>query len=128
MSVTWKGLFINGPKLIYQDEMNDNPLECVSSSQSQVGWHSAGGQLVSTTSMTNHYRQERTSRQIPSIAWLIANRPNDPLTSTASNGLWSCRKLNQGGGYRNPLLPTPINNHSYKYKLFMYRSWQGFYR
>ena len=96
VNVTWKGSVINGPKLIYQDEMNDNQLECISSSQAQVGWHYAGGQLVSTTSMTNHYRQERTStRQIPSIARLIANGPNDALTSTAGNGLWSCR-LNAG--------------------------------
>ena len=94
--VTWKGSVINGPKLIYQDEMNDNLLECVSSIQAQVGWHYAGGQLVSTTSMTNHYRQERTSTgEIPSRAKLIANRPNDALTSTAGNGLWSCR-LNAG--------------------------------
>ena len=61
VNVTWKGSLINGPRLIYQDEMNDNQLECISSSQAQVGWHYAGGQLVSTTSMTNHYRQERTS-------------------------------------------------------------------
>ena len=92
VSVTWKGSDINGPKLIYQDEMNDNPLFCVSSSQSQVGWHYASGQLVSTASMTNHYRQERNSTgTIPSKAKLIANRPNDALTSTAGNGLWSCR-------------------------------------
>ena len=40
-------------KLIYLDEiMNDNLLLCVSSSQTQVGWHSAGpGLLVSTTSI-----------------------------------------------------------------------------
>ena len=96
VNVTWKGSVINGPKLIYQDEMNDNPLECVSSDQARVGWHSAGGLLVSITSMTNHYRQERTSTgKIPSKAKLIANRPNDPLTSTAGNGLWSCR-LNAG--------------------------------
>ena len=96
VSVTWKGSDINSPKLIYQDEMNDNPLECVSNSQAQVGWHSAGGQLVSTTNMTNHYRQERTPPgKIPSKAKLIANRPNNPLTSTAGNGLWSCR-LNAG--------------------------------
>ena len=94
--MTWKGSVINGPKLIYQDEMNDNPLFCVSSSQAQVGWHSAGGLLVSITSMTNHYRQEKTSTgTIPSRAKLIANRPNDPLTSTPGNGLWSCR-LNAG--------------------------------
>ena len=103
VSVTWKGTLINGPKLIYQDEMNDNPLYCVSSDQAQVGWHSAGGQLVSTTSMTNHYRQERTSTgKIPSKAKLIANTPNDPLTSTASNGLWSCR-LNAGFGGAVPV-------------------------
>ena len=67
VSVTWQGSVIDGPKLIYQDEMNDNPLFCVSSSQSRVGWHYAGGLLVSTTSMTNHYRQERTSTgKIPS--------------------------------------------------------------
>ena len=78
--------------------MNDNPLFCVSSSQAQVGWHYAGGQLVSTTSMTNHYRQERTpTGKIPSKAKLIANRPNDALTSTVGNGLWSCR-LNAGFG------------------------------
>ena len=72
--------------------MNDNPLFCVSSDQAHVGWHSAGGQLVSTTNTTNHYRQERTSTgTIPSKAKLIANRPNDPLTSTTGNGLWSCR-------------------------------------
>ena len=96
VSVTWKGSVINGPKLIYQDEMNDNSLFCVSSIQAQVGWHYAGGQLVSTTSTTSHYRQERTSTgKIPSKAKLIVNRPNDPLTSTAGNGLWSCR-LNAG--------------------------------
>ena len=103
VSVTWKGSDINGPKLIYQDEMHDNPLFCVSSSQSRVGWHSAGGQLVSTTSITNHYRQEKTSTgTIPSKAKLIANRPNDPLTSTAGNGLWSCR-LNAGFGGAVPV-------------------------
>ena len=103
VSVTWKGSVINGPKLIYQDEMNDNPLECVSSNQSRVGWHYAGGQLVSTTSLTNHYRQERTpTGKIPSKAKLIANRPNDALTSTAGNGLWSCR-LNAGFGGAVPV-------------------------
>ena len=104
VNVTWKGSLINGPKLIYQDEiMNDNLLFCVSSSQAQVGWHSAGGQLVSTTSTTNHYRQERTSTgKIPSKAKLIANRPNDALTSTAGNGLWSCR-LNAGFGGAVPV-------------------------
>ena len=105
VSVTWKGSVINGPKLIYHDEMNDNPLFCVSSSQSQVGWHYASGLLVSTFSMTNHYRQERTSTgKIPSKAKLIAIRPNDPLTSTAGNGLWSCR-LN--GGF-NGAVPVGI--------------------
>ena len=103
VNVTWKGSVINGPKLIYQDEMNDNPLECVSSSQAQVGWHYAGGQFVSTTSMTNHYRQKRTATgEIPSRANLIAVRPNDPLTTTAGNGLWSCR-LNAGLGEAVPV-------------------------
>ena len=103
VSVTWKGSVINGPKLIYQDEINDNPLFCASSDQSRVGWHYAGGQLVSTTSMTSHYRQERTpTGQIPSKAKLIANRPNDALTSTAGNGLWSCR-LNVGFGVAVPV-------------------------
>ena len=83
--------------------MDDNPLECVSSDQAQVGWHSAGGLLVSTTSMTNHYRQERTpTGKIPSKAKLIANRPNDALTSKAGNGLWSCR-LNAGFGGAVPV-------------------------
>ena len=96
VSVTWKGSVINGPKLIYHDEMNDNPLFCVSSIQAQVGWHYASGLLVSTASMTNHYRQERTStRKVPSKAKLIANGQNGALTSTAGNGLWSCR-LNGG--------------------------------
>ena len=73
--------------------MDDNQLFCVSSNQAQVGWHTASGQLVSTT---NHYRQNRTATgEIPSRANLIAVRPNDPLTSTAGNGLWSCR-LNGG--------------------------------
>ena len=83
--------------------MNDNPLECVSSIQAQVGWHYAGGQIVSTASMTNHYRQERTSTgTIPSKAKLIANRPNDALTSTIGNGLWSCR-LNADFGVAVPV-------------------------
>ena len=105
VSVTWKGSVINDPKLIYQDEMNDNQLFCVSSDQAQVGWHSPGGHFVSTTSTTNHYRQKRTATgEIPSRANLIsiANRPNDPLTSTAGNGLWSCR-LNAGFGGAVPV-------------------------
>ena len=105
VNVTWKGSVINGPMLIYQDEMNDNQLFCVSSTQTRVGWHSAGGQLVSTalTSMTNHYRQKRTAAgEIRSEADLIAVRPNDPLTSTTGNGLWSCR-LNAGFGGAVPV-------------------------
>ena len=103
VSVTWKGSVINGPKLIYQDEMNDNPLFCVSSSQAQVGWQYASGLLVSTASMTNHYRQERTStRKIPSKAKLIANGQNGALTSAAGNGLRSCR-LNAGFGGAVPV-------------------------
>ena len=100
VNVTWKGSVINGPKLIYQDEMNDNELFCISSTQTRVGWHSAGGQLVSTTlSMTNHYRQKRTATgEIPSEANLIAVRPNDPLTSTTDNGLWTCRLNGSSGG------------------------------
>ena len=103
VSVTWQGSVINGPKLIYQDEINDNPLFCASSDQAQVGWHFPGGHFVSTTSMTSHYRQERRSTgQIPSKAKLIANGPNDPVTSTAGNGLWSCR-LNAGFGGAVPV-------------------------
>ena len=105
VSVTWKRSDINGPKLIYQDEMDDNQLLCVSSIQAQVSWHSPGGQFVSTalTSMTNYYRQKKTATgEIPSKANLIAVRPNDPLTSTAGNGLWSCR-LNGGFGGAVPV-------------------------
>ena len=89
--MTWKGSVINGSRLIYQDEIEDNPLIC-NSNQGTVGWHFATGRLLSLTSTTDHFRQERT---VLSKSKLIINRPNNPLTSTAGNGLWTCR-LNGG--------------------------------
>ena len=108
VTVTWNGTTITGPVLIFQDELVrddrsnvyatpvDGTLICRSENQAQVGWHFAplsnSGQLVSTTSSTDHFRQRRTSSSAtPSVSRLTTNRPDEALTSAAANGLWSCR-------------------------------------
>ena len=106
--MTWNGAAITGPVLIFQDELVrddrtnvlatpvDGTVICRSENQAQVGWHFANGVLVSTVSITNYFRQRRTSSSAtPSVSRLTTNRPNKALTSAAANGLWTCR-LNGG--------------------------------
>ena len=101
MTVTWNGTIITGPVLIYQDELIiDNrtdvlapPLDgtviCRSENQATVGWHYADGSLVDT-STNGHFRQKRRFT-LPSVSRLTTNRPDEALTNTTANGLWTCR-------------------------------------
>ena len=95
---------ITGPVLIFQDELvrddrtnvlatpRDGAVICRSENQAQVGWHFTSGSFVSSTSITNHFRQRRTSSTAtPSVSRFTTNRPDEALTSAAANGLWSCR-------------------------------------
>ena len=106
VTVTWNGTTITGPwpVLIFQDELVrddrtnvlatpvDGTLICRSENQAQVIWHFANGVFPSTISTTNHFRQRRTSSSAtPSVSRLTTNRPDEVLTSAATNGLWSCR-------------------------------------
>ena len=104
VTVSWNGTTINGPVLIFQDELVrddrtnvlatpvDGTLICRSANQYQVGWHFANGVQVSTISPTNHFRQKRTSTSAtPSVSRLTTNTPDEADTSEAANGLWSCR-------------------------------------
>ena len=104
MTVTWNGTTITGPVLIFQDELvrddrtnvlaspMDGTVICRSENQARVGWQFANGVIVSRTSTTNHFRQRRTSSSAtPSVSRLTTNRPEEALTSTAANGLWTCR-------------------------------------
>ena len=108
VTVTWNGTTITGPVLIFQDELvrddrtnvlttpMDGTVICRSENQAQVGWHYSNGELVSTTSTTNHFRQRRTSSSAtPSVSRLTTSRPDEALTSAAANGLWICA-LNAG--------------------------------
>ena len=108
MTVTWNGTIITGPVLIFQDELVrddrtnvlaaplDGTVICRSDNQAQVGWQFANGVLVSRTSTTNHFKQRGTgSSATPSVSRLTTNRPDEANTSTAANGLWTCR-LNGG--------------------------------
>ena len=104
VTVTWNGTNITGPVLIFQDELvrddrtdvlatpRDGTVICRSENQVQVGWHLADGNLTSTVSTTNHFRQRRTSSSAtPSVSRLTTNRPDEALTSAVANGLWTCR-------------------------------------
>ena len=106
VSVTWNGTTITGPvtMLIFQDELvrddrtnvvdtpMDGTLICRSENQAQAGWHFANGVGLHPLSTTNHFRQRRTSTSAtPSVTRLTTNRPDEALTSTANNGLWTCR-------------------------------------
>ena len=110
VTVTWNGTTITGPVLIFQDELirddrsnpfatpMDGTLICRSKNQAQVGWHFPSGSFVSTTSITDHFRQRRTSSSTtPSVSRLTTNRPDEANTSAEANGLYSCR-LNGGFG------------------------------
>ena len=108
VTVRWNGTTITGPVLIFQDELVrddranvgatpvDGTLICRSENQAQVGWYFTNGLLLSTVSTTNNFRQRRTSSSAtPSVSRLTTNRPDEALTSTTANGLWTCR-LNAG--------------------------------
>ena len=114
VTVTWNGATITGPVLIFQDELvrddrtnvGATPLDgtviCRSENQAQVGWQFANGTLVQA-STTDHFRQRRTSPSAtPSVSRLTTNRPDEALTSSAANGLWTCR-LNGGIGTAVPV-------------------------
>ena len=114
VTVTWNGITITGPVLIFQDELVrddrtnvlatplDGTVICRSENQAQVGWHFANGLLLQS-SATNHFRQRRTSSSAtPSVSRLTTNRPDEALTSAAANGLWTCR-LNAGSSTAVPV-------------------------
>ena len=109
VTVTWNSTTITGPVLIFQDELvrddrtnvgatpRNGTLICRSENQASVGWQFADTNFVSTVSTTNHFRQRRTSTSAtPSVSRLTTNRPDEALTDTAANGLWTCR-LNGAG-------------------------------
>ena len=117
VTVTWNDTTITGPALLFQDELvrddrtnvlatpMDGTVICISDNKAQVGWHFANGVLLSTNSITNHFRQRRTgSSATPSVSRLTTNRPDEALTSAAANGLWTCR-LN---GSPNTVVPVGI--------------------
>ena len=103
VTVTWNGTTITGPVLIFQDELvrddrNDvhtpprnGTVICRSDRQSQVFWQYASGDLVSTISTTDHFRQRRPPSSPQSVSRLTTNRPDEANISTQANGLWSCR-------------------------------------
>ena len=104
VTVTWNGITITGPVLIFQDELVrddrtnvlatpvDGTLICRSENQAQVGWHLANGNIVQGSTTNDHFRQRRTSSSAtPSVSRLTTNRPDEALTSAAANGLWTCR-------------------------------------
>ena len=110
VTVTWNGTAITGPVLIFQDELVrddrtnvlatpvDGTVICRSENQAQVGWHLANGSIVQAGTTGNQLRQRRTSSSTtstPSVSRLSTNRSDGALTSTAANGLWTCR-LNGG--------------------------------
>ena len=115
VTVTWNGITITGPVLIFQDELVrddrtnvlatplDGTVICRSENQAQVGWHLANGQTVQLSTTNNQFKQRRTSSSAtPSVSRLTTNRPDEALTSAAANGLWSCQ-LNGGFGTAVPV-------------------------
>ena len=115
VTVTWNGITITGPVLIFQDELVrddrtnvlatplDGTVICRSENQAQVGWHLANGNIVQGSTTNNHFRQRRTSSSAtPSVSRLTTSRPDEALTSAAANGLWTCR-LNTGSSTAVPV-------------------------
>ena len=100
--MTWRGVPVTGPALIFHDELaslGSDVLNCSHPTLSRVTWHSVDGIPV-TDSMANNtgaFQQVRTPAGIfPSEAQLVSN--GESSNDSSLNGLWTCQSNNTSAG------------------------------
>ena len=115
MSVTWSGTTVEGPVLLYHDEIprsvGSNGLLCQTSENTGVAWHLTEGTTVRTTGFTHvgGFYQTISSTRV----YLLHSLGFDP-SSANHNGLWSCRLNGDAGS----AIPVGLYQRGCEYNLF----------
>ena len=117
MSVTWSGTTVNGPVLLYHDEIpqrvgSNGSLLCQSSENTGVAWHLTDGTTVRTatgfTQFGGFYQTISSTR-----VYLLRSFGFDP-SSANHNGLWTCRQNGDAGS----AIPVGLYQRGREYNLF----------
>ena len=104
VSVIWNGTVIDGPILIYHDEIlldhdtiptveNSNDpgdLVCRSENHEEANWHNSNGFIVPKDTDGNYRQVNSAAGSVPSLSRL--STPNQLI----GNGLWICQVVNAG--------------------------------